>query len=63
MIYVYILLFIIIACLIFLPKNWEGLIPFLRRLLAGQSAQSLDVKSKEHLIDKTLRSLSCEPIW
>lgn len=63
MIYVYILLFIVIACLIFLPKNWEGLIPFLRRLLAGQSAQSLDVKSKEHLIDKTLRSLSCEPIW
>lgn len=60
---IYILLLSILAIILFLPKNWEGLIPYLRQMFGKQIIYPEDMKTKERLINKALLSLSCDPVW
>ena len=60
---IYVLLLVIIALLMLLPRNWEGLVPYVKRMSGRQSANTADVKTVEALIDKALQEMSCNPVW
>lgn len=60
---IYVLLLVIIALLMLLPRNWEGLVPYVKRMSGRQSANTADVKTVETLIDKALQEMSCNPVW
>ena len=44
---IYVLLLVIIALLMLLPRNWEGLVPYVKRMSGRQSANTADVKTVE----------------